>query len=45
LGADACGVTHYYPVSDVAGAVERVVVVGAYASGLRAAKWLVAQAA
>jgi ribulose 1,5-bisphosphate synthetase/thiazole synthase len=32
-------------VSDDAGAVERVVVVGGYASGLRAAKWLAAQRA
>jgi polyamine oxidase len=40
LGADACGVTQYYPVSDIAGAVERVVVVGAGIAGLAAATGL-----
>lgn len=40
MGADAFGVAHYDPVTEIAGPVERVVVVGAGIAGLAAASGL-----
>ena len=42
MGSHARGVTHYGPVSEIAGPVDRVVIVGAGIAGLAAASRLTA---